>query len=104
MPHSLNNIFTNDLDNCSFSGLFFTDVSDHLPIFCLPITQDQIDNVDDSTYVVSCDMHSDGMLKFGDKLWSTNWMDTYTSNDPIKTYNSFTKRFTAMFETCFSNA
>ena len=97
----IDNIFTNDLDNCSFSGLFFTDISDHLPIFCLPITQDQINNVDDSTYVVSHDMHNDGVLKFCDKLRSTNWTDTYTSNDPIKTYNSFTKRFTAMFETCF---
>ena len=63
----IDNIFTNDLDNCSFSGLFFTDISDHLPIFCLPITQDH-------------DMHNDGVLKFCDKLGSTNWTDTYTSN------------------------
>ena len=31
----IDNIFTNNLDNCIFSGLFFTDISDHLPIFCL---------------------------------------------------------------------
>ena len=74
----IDNIFTNDLDNCSFSGLFFTDISDHLPIFCLPITQDQINNVDDSTYVVSRDMHNDAVLKFRDKLRSTNWkLDRY---------------------------
>ena len=46
----IDNIFTNDLVYCYFSGLFFTDISDHLPIYCLPITQDQINNLDDSTY------------------------------------------------------
>ena len=31
----IDNIFTNDIDNCAASGLFVTDISDHLPIFCL---------------------------------------------------------------------
>ena len=31
-------IFTNRLDNYSFSGLLFTDISDHLPIFCFTIS------------------------------------------------------------------
>ena len=97
----IDNIFTNDLDNCSFSGLFFTDISDHLPIFCLPITQDQIDIFNDSTHVVSRDMHGDGVLKFRDKLRNTNWTDTCISNNPINTYNSFTNKFTELFDACF---
>ena len=91
----IDNIFTNDLDNCSFTGLFFTDISDHLPIFCLPIMQDQINILDDSTYVVSQDMHSDGVLKFRDKPRNTNWMGTCISNDPIIV--DFTKRWPHQF-------
>lgn len=31
----IDNIFINHSDNCSFSGLLFSDISDHLPIFCI---------------------------------------------------------------------
>ena len=85
----IDNIFTNDLDNYSFSSVFFTDISDHLAIFCLrPLTQDQINNFDDSIYVVSRDMHNDCVLKFRNKLRNTNWTDICISNDPNNTYNN----------------
>ena len=31
----IDNIFTNDVTNCAVSGLLFTDISDHLPIFSI---------------------------------------------------------------------
>ena len=31
----IDNIFTNDLENYSFSGLILSDISDHLPIFSM---------------------------------------------------------------------
>ena len=45
-------IFTNRLDNYSFSGLLFTDISDHLPIFCFTYRLTRIDN---NAQVVFCD-------------------------------------------------
>ena len=31
----INNIFTNHIDHHLFAGLLFTDISDHLPVFCI---------------------------------------------------------------------
>ena len=31
----IDNIFTNQLSHCSKSGSFFTDISDHLPVFSI---------------------------------------------------------------------
>ena len=31
----IDNIFSNDLDNHAFSGLFITDISDHFPVFTI---------------------------------------------------------------------
>ena len=36
------NIFTNNLNNFSVSGLMFCDISDHLPIFTLLLGQSKI--------------------------------------------------------------
>jgi endonuclease/exonuclease/phosphatase family metal-dependent hydrolase len=47
----IDNIFSNHLENFSFSGLLFTDISDHLPIFC--IVHDVLPNVDDDTPIVA---------------------------------------------------
>ena len=32
----IDNIFTNNVDNNCFQGILYTDISDHLPIFCFP--------------------------------------------------------------------
>ena len=48
----INNIFTNHLDNYSFRGLLFTDISDHLPMFCFTYRRTRIDN---NAHVVFCD-------------------------------------------------
>ena len=31
----IDNIFSNDLTNDHFNGIFFTDISDHFPVFCI---------------------------------------------------------------------
>ena len=48
----IDNIFTNHLNNYSFSGLLFTDISDHLPIFCFTYRRTRINN---NAHVVFCD-------------------------------------------------
>ena len=34
-PALIDNIFTNHIDHYLFNGLLFTDISDHLPVFCV---------------------------------------------------------------------
>ena len=38
----IDNIFTNDVTNCAVSGLLFTDISDHLPIFPFLMSAKQV--------------------------------------------------------------
>jgi hypothetical protein len=44
----IDDFFTNNIDNQFYSGLLFTDISDHLPIFC--VNQDYCSAVKDNDY------------------------------------------------------
>ena len=59
---AIDNIFTNDLNNCCVSGLMFSDITDHLPIFLLP---DQRENSSKTTW-----------------LFLRDWNDMFEFNDP----------------------
>ena len=41
----IDNIFSNNLENHAFRGLFFTDVSDHLPVFTVTLEEVQCVNI-----------------------------------------------------------
>ena len=97
----IDNIFTNNLDNCSFSGLFFTDISDHLPIFCLPYNQEQVNKLDKNIHVVFRDNNNVNVSKFRDKLGNINWVGICRPDDPINMYSKFLHEFMEMFNTCF---
>jgi endonuclease/exonuclease/phosphatase family metal-dependent hydrolase len=62
----IDNIFSNHLENFSFSGLLFTDISDHLPIFC--IVHDVLPNVDDDTPIVVREKNANNLFKFQEQL------------------------------------
>ena len=47
----IDNIFTNHHDNLAFSGLLFTDISDHLPIFCILYEQHIDTNYDKYIFI-----------------------------------------------------
>ena len=44
----IDNIFTNNIDDQFYSGLLFTHISDHLPIFC--VNHDYCSAVKDNDY------------------------------------------------------
>ena len=41
----IDNIFSNNLENHAFSGLFFTDLSDHLPVFTVTLEEVECVNI-----------------------------------------------------------
>ena len=97
----IDNIFTNNLDNCIFSGLFFTDISDHLPIFCLLYCQEQPNKPKDNSYIFFRDKNRDKVLKFRDKLENTDWAAVCEPPDPINSYAKFQCEYTNIFHSCF---
>jgi hypothetical protein len=88
----IDNIFTNHLESYSFSGLLFTDISDHLPVFC--VLYDQRTYVDKEAYVVYRDKNKTNIAKFHDKLQNIVWSDLPEYNDPKHAYGSFFNTFT----------
>ena len=97
----IDNIFTNNLDNYIFSGLFFTDISDHLPIFCLLYCQEQFNKPKDNSYIFFRDKNRDKVLKFRDKLENTDWAAVCEPPDPINSYAKFQCEYTNIFHSCF---
>ena len=67
----IDNIFTNDIDNCAASGLFVTDISDHLPIFCLSSKSQS--NQTMNKYITFRDKSAKHVQDFKSALENTNW-------------------------------
>ena len=95
----IDNIFTNNLDTYSFSGLLFTDISDHLPIFSFFYDQSLQDASD--TYVTFRDKNKANLLKFQDRLRNFKWTDLEGYDDPICAYAIFHKSFMNIYNTSF---
>ena len=76
----IDNIFTNHVENSLFSGLLFTDISDHLPIFCFSYEQ-SLDIIDEK-FVIFRDKSNSNLIKFHNQLNNTKWEDLLGFNDP----------------------
>ena len=95
----IDNIFTNDPNNCSASGLLFTDISDHLPIFT--ILSDHCKNTSKNIYVTFRDKNANNMAAFKAELQTVNWDDVTGHNDPNSAYETFLSKCTASYNKCF---
>ena len=95
----IDNIFTNNLDNDAFNGLFFTDVSDHLPIFS--ISRSERDAPINTASTTFRDKSASHVLKFKDKLKDFNWNGLSGFNDPTRAYDSFVKQYWAIYNASF---
>jgi hypothetical protein len=83
----IDNIFTNHSDNYSFNGLLLSDISDHLPIFC--ITRSRLMDRNNDTYIVFRDKNATNAAKFRHRLSNVNWQNLEGFYDPLKAYESF---------------
>ena len=73
----IDNIFSNNLDheNHAFSGLFFTDISDHLPVFT--VTLEEVECVNTSSYYFVRDKNNSNFDQFHECLRNVVWFDIY---------------------------
>ena len=92
------NIFTNDIDNCAVSGLFVTDISDHLPIFCLSSKSQS--NQTMNKYITFRDKSAKHMQDFKSALENTNW-GLSDINDSNEMYNSFLNKYVSIYNAWF---
>ena len=86
----IDNIFTNNVGADSIQGIFYTDISDHFPIFygCSSLC------IDASPQYVTKRVYSDkNVNKFIGLLQSADWTNVCESNDPQAAYSYFYKEF-----------
>ena len=96
----IDNIFcNNDLnDDNGFTGILYTDISDHFPIF----------HIDSScatkttcSYFKKRTFSQQNIEQFSSNLRNRNWSDLLSYNDPNFAYNVFSNSITELFDTCF---
>ena len=95
----IDNIFTNNLNNFSVSGLMFWNISDHLPIFTLLLDQNK--DLNKTSWLSFRDKSANNVAKFKDRLANVTWDELSEYNDPNCVYRCFLDKFTAIYNNCF---
>ena len=95
----IDNIFCNDLEfNTFFNGVFFTDISDHFPIFCIKINLCHTSSV---SHIKIRNLSHNNMSKFDEKLCSVNWNNICNINEANEAFETFYSKFNEIYNECF---
>ena len=96
----IDNIFTNHLASDSKSGILFTDISDHLPIFTLLCQTEG--NISSSNIILNRRLvNAKTQTNFRNQLMNFNWDSVYKTEDPEKAYKIFVDAYIEMHNNCF---
>ena len=95
----IDNIFTNNLNNFSVSGLMFCDISDHLPNFTLLLGQNKILN--ETSWLSFRDKSANNFATFTNRLANVNWDELSEYKDPDCAYRCFLDKYTTLYNDCF---
>ena len=92
----IDNIFANNLNNLSVSGLMFCDISDHLPIFTLLLDQNK--NLNKTSWLSFRDKSGNNVAKFKDRLANVHWDELSECKDTDCAYRCF---LDTIYNDCF---
>ena len=94
----IDNIYTNCItDHHIESGIFYTDISDHFPIFCIIKTEKREKSTDE---FIHKRIYSSN--KYRDMISSENWVNSVlSSNDPQDAFSSFHSTLCKFHNICF---
>ena len=85
-------------DNRIFSGILYTDISDHLPVFLIDFSCKKEAT---PTYTKKRTFSQDNIAKFNNLLLVENWEDIYRNQDTQAAYSAFLNKYCALYDTCF---
>ena len=97
----IDNIFTNHFHHHSISGLLFTDISDHLPVFSICFDENNSNQNPNDFTAAFRDKNKKKQLKFKEKLESVNWSQLDGYDDPNKSYKYFLSKYTELYNASF---
>ena len=95
----IDNIFHSDLSNKSmFSGILYTDLTDHFPVFLIDCTSM---GHGEPKYIRSRNCCPENIAAFCTALRTHDWSPVTQSDDPQGAYTSFHHEFLALYENYF---
>ena len=94
----IDNIFTNDYSHHHSSGLLFSDITDHLPIFLMTewCARKMTTNKTLSRFI-----NKTSLNEFNQAVLLSNWSSIYNETNPHISYNLFMDKFNQMYHTHF---
>ncbi len=93
----IDNIFTNDVEMEIKSGVFFTDLSDHFPIFTFTKSTSPNDSAAHSQFTQRRQLTPDNIQGFKNALSIVDWDFVLNDNDPETSYNKFNDKLIDLF-------
>lgn len=95
----IDNIFYSEISNSStLNGLFFTDISDHLPVFTINYRC----KIENSQRIFRVQQFNDTTIKkFSNKMETTNWGFVQNNTDGKEAFACFYEKFLNIYEECF---
>ena len=95
----IDNIYSNiKPDNTKFSGILYSDLTDHFPVFYIEYENTRENKIE---YIARRDFSEHNKSKFKQKLSSTNWDHVLLCTDPSDAFQEFHSKFVAMYSDCF---
>ena len=96
----IDNIFCNTLNANSrlFSGILYTDISDHFPVFLIDYSNRKECH---KTYFKTRLYSQSNMMAFSESLREHEWNNVLTTNDPQDAYSTFLNDYTNIYEKSF---
>lgn len=95
----IDNIFTNNITDKMLTGIMYTDISDHLPIFL--IASASVKHRYLSKNIYKHDYRKRNIDKFTTELNEIDWCDVYNLTDPKAAYSIFIKRYLKLYNKTF---
>ena len=94
----IDNIFTNNIKGVNKSGIFISDVSDHLPVFVC--SQDKLLYKLLHSHVYKRSLNSENIMLFNQSLQTIDWTEVFQCNDVSNAYNKFANIYKKVFDIC----
>ena len=95
----IDNIFCNNMpDSSLLTGVLFTDISDHFPIFHI---DKSLTNSNYPKYLNKRMDSVENQEKFVRLLRERNWSDVLSSEDPQSAFSLFSQGYIGMYKDCF---
>ena len=96
----IDNILTNSLNKVLQSGIFYSDISDHFPIFQLSILDEHKDTHSDIK-VTYRKFNERNIASFKQLLSGLSWDNVYAQTNSNSAYQTFMESFNTAFNKCF---